>query len=195
MVSAARRRPPAPARVDAQRNHERVLDAADALFTAEGATASTGHVAARAGVGVGTVYRHFPTKAALLDAVVARRLDRLASEAERLAAVDDAGAAFDRFFRKVGLWAATGELLAEAFTGEGSGVDGSRARFERAVEALLARAQAAGAIRGDVLAADVLALFAGATRVAVPAGRPADDGRDPALPLDVMLQGLRPPPA
>jgi AcrR family transcriptional regulator len=190
-MSAARGRPAGSLRADARRNHDRVLRAADAVFAAEGAAASTGRVADRAGVSVGTVFRHFPTKAALLDTVVGRRVERLAGAAERLAAADDPGAAFDRFFRRVGLQAATCRALAEAFAGDCDAAPEARARFAQAVEVLLARAQAAGAVRSDVHVADLVRVLAGVTP---PAERPDVGAPTLSGALDEMLRHLRPPP-
>src|SRR5664279_637485 len=80
-------RSPAPARkprVDAVRNHERVLEAAKAVFSAGGPEASLEAVARRAGVGIGTLYRHFPTREALFEAVYRREVQQLVELAEQL---------------------------------------------------------------------------------------------------------------
>src|SRR4051812_5490623 len=87
-----------PPRADALRNRARVLTAAEAVFAARGTSASTEEVAREAGVGIGTVFRHFPTKEALLEAVYVARLRRLAEEADALVSADDAGEAFFTFF-------------------------------------------------------------------------------------------------
>jgi AcrR family transcriptional regulator len=85
-------------RADARSNRGRILDAAQEVFGHGGEAASTEDVARLAGVGIATVFRHFPTKADLLDAVLVRRFDRLRERAERLAASEDAGGAlFDMF--------------------------------------------------------------------------------------------------
>src|SRR3712207_921520 len=87
-------------RSDGLRNRELVLAAADEVFTGNGPSASTEEVARRAGVSVGTVFRHFPTKEALIEAVVVGRLERLVAEADRLAAAEDAGAALITFVHR-----------------------------------------------------------------------------------------------
>src|SRR5215211_8227405 len=77
-----------PLRADAQRNRARILRAAEEVFAEKGAGASTEEVAARAGVAIGTIFRHFPTKDALLAAIMKRLLARLVEEAGRLSGAD-----------------------------------------------------------------------------------------------------------
>jgi AcrR family transcriptional regulator len=86
-------------RADARANRVRILDVAEAVFGEGGESASTEEVARLAGVGIATVFRHFPTKAALLEAVLARRFDRLREQAEALLNAADLGKAFPGFFR------------------------------------------------------------------------------------------------
>src|SRR5260370_21043784 len=86
-------------RADARANRVRILDVADDVFGEGGESASTEEVARLAGVGIATVFRHFPTKAALLEAVLARRFDRLREQAEALFDAADPGQAFLGFFR------------------------------------------------------------------------------------------------
>ena len=86
-------------RVDAQANRGRILDVAEQVFGTGGESASTEEVARLAGVGIATVFRHFPTKAALLQAVLVRRFDRLREQAEALLNATDPGTAFFDFFR------------------------------------------------------------------------------------------------
>src|SRR5258708_17586261 len=88
-------------RADAQRNRARLLDVAELVFATKGIGASTEEIAREAGVGIGTVFRHFPTKEALLEAVFIRRLQQLAARADALAEADDPGAAFFSFFSYV----------------------------------------------------------------------------------------------
>src|SRR5689334_6744231 len=90
-----------PLRADARRNRARVLEAAGAVFAAEGVGAPTEAVAKRAGVGIGTVFRHFPTKEALLAAVLVERMRGLAEHARAAVAEDDAGAALFGFLEHV----------------------------------------------------------------------------------------------
>ncbi|BCJ31394.1 TetR/AcrR family transcriptional regulator [Actinocatenispora sera] len=179
-------------RADAARNRARVLEAAQEVFAAEGLGASTEQIARRAGVGVGTVFRHFPTKEALLSAVLAARLETLADEAERLAADGDPGTAlFDFLARTVeasGPKVAYADALERAGIGTDQVVAPVRGRVTKAVGVLLERAQQAGAVRDDVAVAQVFVFIHGASR-AVPTI--ADDGVRAAT-LRMMFDGLRP---
>src|SRR5712691_4544222 len=94
-----------PLRADARRNRERVLDAARAAFAAQGLSVPLDEIARHAGVGPGTLYRHFPTKEALIEAVVHDRLQGLAADGAALLDAPDPGAAFFAFL---------GRLAAEA---------------------------------------------------------------------------------
>src|SRR5262252_4074280 len=89
----------APTRADARTNRVRILEAAERIFAHGGETASTEEVARQAQVGIATVFRHFPTKAALLEAVLTQRYERLRRQAELLAQADAPGQAFFDFFR------------------------------------------------------------------------------------------------
>jgi len=178
-----------PLRADARRNRARLLDVADQVFTERGVGASTEEIARAAGVGIGTVFRHFPTKEALLAAVLAARLERLAAEAEALAADPDPGAALDQLVRVVVGHARAKNAYADALGGDISGVkEEVRGRLRDAVAALLARAQAAGAVRAELRPADLMALLVGASRaVEHTADAPARE-----RVLGVVLAGLRP---
>jgi AcrR family transcriptional regulator len=175
-------------RADARRNRSRVLAAAATVFAAQGVSASTEEVARAAGVGVGTVFRHFPTKEALLLAVYEARLDELADKARSLADAADPGAAFEDFFRTV--VASSGTKLAVVDALAAGGIDVRTASPQHglgdALRVLLRRAQHAGRVRSDVGLADVMALLAGTSR-AVQVAR-TDDVRRRAV--DVVLSGL-----
>jgi AcrR family transcriptional regulator len=180
-----------PPRADAQRNRARVLAAAERVFAERGTTASTEEVARAAGVGVGTVFRHFPSKEALLRALVVERLARVAAEAREHAAGPDPGAAFFDFFAAVVRGSTTKLELVDALAELGVHPNEATApaaeETASAVAALLTEAQRAGAVRRDVTAEDVIALLAGASQ----ARRHAADDR----PLAVILDGLRVPSA
>jgi AcrR family transcriptional regulator len=179
---------PRPLRADAQRNRVRVLAAAERVFAERGTNASTEEVARAAGVGVGTVFRHFPTKEALLRALVVERLARIAADAREQAASSDAGTAFFAFFVAVVGGSATKLDLVDALTELGVHRDEALApiagEVTEALGDLLDQAQRAGAVRGDVGVSDVIALLAGASQ----ARRYAAEDR----PLTVILDGLRP---
>jgi AcrR family transcriptional regulator len=159
--SKTKRRP----RADAVRNRERVLEAAKAVFSAGGPDASLEAVARRAGVGIGTLYRHFPTREALFEAVYRREVEHLADLAEQLKAEVAPAEALRRWLRsnvefvatKKGMSAAlalaahsSSELYAYTFD-----------RLTKAVGALLDRAAAAGEIRADISPEDLLRAFVG----------------------------------
>ncbi|ADP82243.1 TetR/AcrR family transcriptional regulator [Pseudofrankia inefficax] len=185
-------------RPDARRNRLRVLAAAESVFSARGTSVSTEEVARSAGVGVGTVFRHFPTKEALLEAVFVARMRRFAEEAQELVTAADPGDAFFTFLHRVVDVAATKATYADALatlgTAEPAGaaqdtLTEGRDELPRALGALLARAQQASAVREDVTVAEVSALLFGACRIAEQAA-----WRPDALShtLDVVFDGLRP---
>ena len=181
-----------PLRADALRNRAKVLEAAETVFDARGTGASTEEVAREAGVGIGTVFRHFPTKEALLEAVYVDRLRKLAGEAEALASAADPGEAFFAFFSRVVGHAATKNAFSAALME--AGVDVSEATAEtgqglkRALAALLSRAQGAGAVRRDVGLPEVMTLLVGASQAAERFGGD-QEVRDRAL--TVVFDGLR----
>jgi AcrR family transcriptional regulator len=156
-------------RADARANRVRILDGAEEVFGTGGESASTEEVARLAGVGIGTVFRHFPTKAALLEAVLTRRFDRLREQAEALLNAADPGQAFFDFFRYLVADAPAKIGISEALLDVGGdGGEAARASHElrRAFGALLQRAQQAGAIRDDVELPEVYALLVGVSRAA-----------------------------
>src|SRR2546423_11889551 len=101
-------------RADARINRSRILDVAEDVFGKGGKSASTEEVARLAGVGIATVFRHFPTKATLLEAVLVRRFDRLREQAEALLNATDPGKAFLEFFSHLVADAATKIAIPEA---------------------------------------------------------------------------------
>jgi AcrR family transcriptional regulator len=182
-----------PLRADAARNRARVLDVAETLFAERGTAVSTEEIARVAGVGIGTVFRHFPTKEALLEAVFTIGLRRLAEEAEQLETAADPGEAFLGFFARIVRQSTTKRAVAEALAEAGGDVGGAHARagadLPGALERLLHRAQRAGGVREDIGVAEVMALLVGASGTAERAG--ADPGvRERAL--EVVMDGLRP---
>jgi AcrR family transcriptional regulator len=177
-----------PLRADARRNRARVLAAADEVFSAKGVGAPTEEVARHAGVGVGTVFRHFPTKEALLGAVLVERFARLAAEAADLARAEDPGTALFGFLTRVVGQSASKNAFTDALTT--SGIDPADAvadvgrDLRAALDQLLARAQAAGAVRDDVRTGELIALLVGASHAARHSDRAAE----------VIFDGLRPRP-
>jgi AcrR family transcriptional regulator len=152
-------------RADAVRNRERVLEAAKAVFSAGGSDVSLEAVARRAGVGIGTLYRHFPTREALFEAVYRREVDQLSELAERLKSDPLPVDALRRWLHANVELVATkkGMLAALALAVQASSelYAYSLERLTKAIAALLARAVAAGEIRGDIGAEDVLRALVG----------------------------------
>jgi AcrR family transcriptional regulator len=161
-------------RADAQRNLDRVLEAASECFAEQGVDVSVDEIARRAGVGHGTVFRRFPSKDALLTAVMLQRIRELTVAAESALEDPDAGAAFDSFFRMAVAFYAQNRALVEGF--ERCVATDEVAAMKLAVGRLVRRAQRAGALRRDVTPPDVMELIPAASR------HP-----------DVILDGLRTP--
>jgi AcrR family transcriptional regulator len=140
-----------------------VLAAAEQALASGGVDVPLDEIARRAGVGAGTVYRHFPSKDGLIEAVVASRMARMAAAARSAAAQDDAGSAFFDLFAQLVRWIAFNRALVGAL-GRSTGlpaVSTSKREFQAALSELLTRAQRAGAVRGDVDDDDVVALLTG----------------------------------
>ena len=167
-------------RADAERNLRRVLDAAAEAFAEHGCGVSVDEIARRAGVGHATVFRRFPTKDALIEAVGEQAIRRLANVAEDALADPDPGAALRGFIWGIAELVARERGLYECIT-RCEGTPASIALHEAATE-LVARAQAAGALRTDVTTEDVEALVGGAI-----GSSPPDRWRQH---LTVVLDGL-----
>src|SRR3954465_151943 len=117
-----------PLRADAARNRARVLEVAYETFAAEGLAVPIDEIARRAGVGAGTVYRHFPTKEDLYRAVIEDRINRIVDDGRGLLASDNPGQALFAFLRSMVLqWGATDRGLAESLAGFGGDVRGALA--------------------------------------------------------------------
>jgi AcrR family transcriptional regulator len=151
-----------PLRADAARNRARLLTVAYETFAAEGLAVPIDEIARRAGVGPGTIYRHFPTKEALFEAVIEDRVRSIVGKAKSLLA-HDPGLALFEFLRELVRTAATDHGIADAL--ERYGVDfnaaapGAEAAFLEVLDELLAAAQRAGTVRTDVGAAELKALL------------------------------------
>jgi AcrR family transcriptional regulator len=169
-----------------------VLDAAESAFAADGISVPIDEIARRAGVGAGTVYRHFTTKEALFQAIVLTRHERMTARARALAGARDPGTAFFDFLATVVDEGRVKRDLAEALAAAGfdSSPDAARVgrEFRGAVADLLARAQRAGAVRDDVGIADLMALLRGISL----AVRDAGEADQPRRLLDIVCGGLRP---
>jgi AcrR family transcriptional regulator len=183
-------------RADAQRNYTRLLDAAGAAFAEHGADdVSLEEIARRAGVGIGTLYRHFPTRPALLEAVYRDQVDLLDARAEELLGAESPGDALAGWLRALMRFSSTKHSLTSALLatlGQDSDLLSSCGQVIRgATEALLARAQRAGVVRPDADTGDLIRLVH-AVNIATQRG-PADPGQADRM-LALILDGLRPQP-
>jgi AcrR family transcriptional regulator len=151
-------------RADAQRNYQRLLAVADDAFTRDGVGASLEKIAKTAGVAIGTVYSHFPTREDLLAHLIAERMTRLTDLGEHLLDRDDSAAALFEWLEAFGAGAATYQGLPDSVIrtlhDSQSPLFKSCETMRRACGALLERAQKAGRVRTDTTAADVLAMTA-----------------------------------
>ena len=184
-----------PLRADARRNRELILAAADAAFADEGLGVPVDEIACRAGVGAGTLYRHFPTKEALFEAVLAAHMDRLARCGQDLAGSDHPDEALFEFVSLLASEAASKRNLVDALSGSGYDIKAtsseSKAALEEALQLLLSRAQAAGLVRNDVQPADLMGLVMGAC---AQAGHERT-GCSQSRMLAVVFAGLKAEPA
>ena len=187
--------PAAPSqRADARRNRKRVLEAARELFAEHGFEAQIDQIASRAGVGVGTVYRHFPTKDDLLEALIHERFDGLAQAARDAMANPDPWDGFEGFMRySAGVMArdrALSEAMFERPETMREGAEG--VGMPELLEPLVARAQESGGLREEIIWEDVPGLICGL-------GRALSEGRIGPMEmsweryLQVILDGLRAP--
>jgi AcrR family transcriptional regulator len=180
-----------PQRADARRNRERVVAAARAVFSEHGREAQMDDVARAAGVGVGTVYRHFPTKQALLAALVVDAFDRIAAESRRALEEADPWEGLTRV-----LWFAAENLagdraLSEAIASDvdiPGGATAGQAILVDAVGELMRRAQAAGSLRSDAEVDDIPMLMCGVGMGQIKGHRCAAAWR---RHLAIVIDGLR----
>ncbi|MGW4798850.1 TetR/AcrR family transcriptional regulator [Nonomuraea sp. NPDC004297] len=183
--------PDKPLRADARRNRARVLQAAEEAFTAEGMAVPLDEIARRAGVGAGTVYRHFPTKEALFEAVMDERIRQLGDEARNLAVAEQPGQAFFAFLTRVVEQATLNKALCDALETAGSPAnphDDAKGDIWQAFDALLTGAQRTGLVRADIDVHDLRSLTLGALAME----RHARDSNRPAGRMtEVLLDALR----
>jgi AcrR family transcriptional regulator len=184
--------PERPIRADARRNRDRILAAAKSVFAESGLEAQMDAVADTAGVGVGTVYRHFPTKDALLGELVAHRFEEFCAEAEA-ALADEDGEPFEVFAdhlrRNAALVAADAgtrhALMCESETVWAHAVPARTVLLELNAR-LIARAQAAGTMRADFTADDIPQLMCGLSATMGMTGPGFDWRRQLELLIDAM---------
>ena len=182
--------PAARLRADAARNRARVLEVAYETFAAEGLSVPIDEIARRAGVGAGTVYRHFPTKEALFQAVIANRMQTLVDDGYALLKSDGPGKALFAFLRSIVLqWGATDRGLVDALAG--FGIDIARAApdaedaFLAVLDDLLRAAQEAGTARQDIGVREVKSILVGCQAMEAYNSALAERA------TDVVVDGLR----
>jgi AcrR family transcriptional regulator len=181
-----------PLRADARRNRELILAAADAAFAEEGLGVPVDEIARRAGVGAGTLYRHFPTKEALFEAVLISHMEELTRYGEGLLGRAQPDQALFEFVGRLASEAASKRNLIDALSGAGYDVKAtsseSKAALEEVFHLLLSRAQSAGLVRSDVQPADLMGLVMGACSLAP---RERSDCSETRM-MAVVCAGLRP---
>jgi AcrR family transcriptional regulator len=178
-------------RADSLRNRDLLLAAAKAAFAEAGADAPLEDIARRAGVGIGTLYRHFPTREALVAAVYAREMQQLSASADALLAQGGAGAALEAWLNLLIDYMATKRIVGPALRadpGEGSALyANSGATILPPLQRLTEAAHAAGDIRPDIGFEDILRMMSGLSQGYEQPGWDAGARRL----LSVMMAGLR----
>ncbi len=185
---STRRKP----RTDAQRNRERILQVAKEAFTRSGANTSLDDIATQAGVGAGTLYRHFPTRDALLEAVYHTEVGRLADAQRRFAETMPPVEALRAWMLLFVDYIAAKQIIAPALNtlvgGPSKVYEASRAQIQGAIEALVKRAIKSGDIRKDLDPFDLLRALIGVSNVAS-----SPDWQQSAKRLvDILIIGSRP---
>lgn len=179
-----------PLRADARRNRLKVIDAAQAVFSERGPDARMEEVAERAGVAVGTLYRHFPNKEALLEALIAERLGQVVEVARDVLHRDvEPWEAFSKVMRRLTGMAYEDRAFAYVvpLLGDEGEVGEAKRRVGALLEELVHKAQEAGKMRPDVSAEDLPPLFMGMVMASPPGFSPARQERY----VQIILDGLR----
>ncbi len=156
-------------RTDALRNRERILEAAKRAFTRQGADASLDDIAKQAGVGAGTLYRHFPTRDALIEAVYRSEVEKLAAAAHGFTAAMPPVEALRAWLLLFVDYIAAKHIIAPALNSVAGGpsklYEGSRSVVQGAIDELVKRAKKSGGVRRDVDASDLLRAVIGVSYV------------------------------
>lgn len=178
------------ARSDGQRNRRLILEAAARAFATHGADASLNAIARDAGVGIATLFRHFPTRDTLVEAIYSDSLDALCTAAPALAAEHDAVTALRtwmaRFLDYVGLKSGMADTLRALTDADVDSRVDTLGRLTATVQTLLDRGRADGVFRPSVRAADVVAALSGTALIA---GRPAQRDQADRL-VDLLIAGI-----
>jgi AcrR family transcriptional regulator len=177
-----------PKRADARRNYDKVLAAAREAFAEGGESTALEEIARRAGVGIGTLYRHFPNRQALLEAVYVGEVEEMCRSAAELEGMDPweaLNAWFERFIAYIGTKRALAAELLNYLDQDAPLFQLCRGSLFEAGEPLLTRAQQAGVVRSDVTIGEVIQMMVGISKI--PAGDPQQTERI----MRVALDGLR----
>ena len=190
----AKKRPKAPQRkprTDALRNRERIVEVAKEAFTRFGATASLDDIAKKSGVGPGTLYRHFPTRDALIEAVYLGEVQKLAAAARAYGQTMPPIDALRAWMLLVVDFIAAKRIIAAALKGVAGDpsrlYESSRTLIQKANDALMTRAMRAGDIRADLDASDLLRALIGASHLATG----SDWQQDAKRLVDILVAGAR----
>lgn len=186
-AQAAPRRP----RRDAQLNRERILEVAKSAFTRHGAEASLDDIAKKAGVGAGTLYRHFPTRDALIEAVYRSEVEKLAAAEGRLSAAMPPLEALRAWMLLLVDYIAAKHIIAPALNSVVGGpsrlYESSRSLIQGAMESLVQRAKESGDLRRDTDASDLLRAMIGVSLV----GAGSDWQQSAKRLVDILIAGSR----
>ncbi|NOU87271.1 TetR family transcriptional regulator [Paenibacillus sp. LMG 31460] len=175
-------------RADAKINRDKLLNVAHKVFTTEGISVSMDEIARRAGVGVGTVYRHFPTKEDLFGAVIISHKARLIEEANQLLYHDDPGEAFFHYFARIIREGIANKAITDALVSSlniNAGRSEVASDFWQGIDNLLARAQQSGSVRADARFEDIKVLLIGILQAT------GDSGTFPDRVVSILCDGLR----
>ena len=173
-----------PLRADARRNYDALLVAAREAFSADGTGASLEDIARRAGVGIGTLYRNFPTRDALIEAVYVGEVDAVVQAAQDAAALEP-WAAVQAWLRRFVSYIGTKHALLEGLNKDSPVLMTCRTSLYEAGEPLVRRAQEAGELRGDASIGDVIRMVSGIAGVAF------DDDEQRDRVIAMAIDGLR----
>ena len=178
-------------RTDALRNRERILEVAKAAFTRQGANASLEEIAKQAGVGTGTLYRHFPTRDELIEGVYRNEVEKLAAAAARFAEVMSPLEALRAWMLLLVDYIAAKHIVAPALNTIAGGPsrlhEGSRSLIQSAIDGLVERAKKSGDLRKDLDASDLLRALIGVSHV----GSGADWQQSARRLVDILIAGSR----
>ena len=180
-------------RIDALRNRERILEAAKAAFTRQGANASLEEIAKQAGVGAGTLYRHFPTRDELIEGVYRNEVEKLAAAAARFAETMSPLEALRAWMMLLVDYIAAKHIIAPALNSVVGGpsrlYEGSHTMIHGAIDELVKRAKRSGDLRRDLNAFDLLRALIGVSHV----GSGTDWQQSARRLVDILIAGSRPP--